>query len=70
MTGWIATIAQVIGVFGLSTRIVEPHIAFIIMSVGSVGWMFESAKMKLWSVFALNTAFTVSNLIGIYRWYS
>lgn len=68
MTAWLATIFQIIGVFCLSGRLTTPVIAFSVMTVGSIGWMIEGARRRIWSIVTLNAVFTISNIIGIVRW--
>ena len=68
MIAWFATIFQIIGVFCLSGRLVSPVAAFMIMTIGSVGWIIEGYRRRIWSIVTLNVVFTISNIIGIVRW--
>lgn len=65
---WAGTVAQIAGVFALAGRPVEPSIAFGVMLIGSSIWVAAAVAMREWSVLALNLAFTVSNVLGIWRW--
>ena len=68
MIAWTATIFQIIGVFCLSGRLTSPVTAFVIMTVGSIGWMIEGYRRKIWSIVTLNAVFTASNVVGIVQW--
>lgn len=65
---WIGTLAQVIGVLMLSSRIVEPQIAFLVMLAGSYIWTYVALIEESGSLFVLNAVFTLSNVLGIIRW--
>lgn len=65
---WIGTIAQVVGVFLLSTKFCEPVGAFGVMLIGSAAWVVAATLAREWSALTLNAAFTLSNIIGIWRW--
>lgn len=65
---WVGTGTQVSGVFLLSGRAAEPPVAFAVMLLGSAAWVVAAVSMREWSVVALNAAFTVSNVLGVYRW--
>lgn len=67
---WFGTAAQVVGVFLLAGRLIEPWAAYIVMLAGSAAWTLAALQMREWSMMALNAAFTVSNVIGIWRWLS
>lgn len=62
------TTAQVIGVFALSSRVVPLPSAFGVMLAGSLAWLWIGYHRQDWSLVALNSAFTLSNVIGICRW--
>ena len=40
------------------------------MIFGSVGWTIVAAGWREWGLVALNGTFTITNLIGIWRWMS
>lgn len=65
---WLGTGAQVVGVFALAGRLVPPSVAFGIMLVGSLAWSVAASAMRERAMLALNLAFTLSNLIGLWRW--
>lgn len=65
---WIGTAAQIAGVFMLSGRLGAPWRAFVVMLAGSLIWSLAAARTRDWAAMALNLAFTLSNLLGIYRW--
>lgn len=65
---WAATAFQIVGVFALSSRLVPPVAAFCVMSAGSVLWLSCAWHGKEWPAVALNAAFTLSNVVGIWRW--
>jgi hypothetical protein len=66
---WIGTTAQVVGGFALAARVISPEAAFGIMLVGSVSWSIAAWAMRQWAMLALNAAFTLANLIGLWRWF-
>lgn len=65
---WGATVAQIVGVFTLSSRVAPAELAFAIMLLGSGAWVVVAWAMAEWSMVALNLAFTASNLLGLWRW--
>lgn len=65
---WFGTGCQIVGVFALSGRIVEPAAAFSVMLAGSTAWLVVGLRLREPSLVALNAAFTVSNVLGICRW--
>lgn len=70
MLKWIGTGLQVVGVFMLSSRLSAPWPAFAVMLAGSVAWSVAAARGREWAAMALNLAFTVSNVVGIWRWFA
>ena len=66
---WIGTVAQIVGGFAIAARVLPPAIAFEIMLVGSLSWTVAAWSMRQWAMMALNAAFTLFNLIGIWRWF-
>lgn len=65
---WFGTAAQIIGVFALSGRLADPAVAFGIMLAGSSLWMFAAWRAFDGAAFALNLAFSISNIVGIRSW--
>jgi hypothetical protein len=66
---WVGTTAQIVGVFALAGRVVPPFVAFGVMEVGSVAWLIAGGIMRDRSIIALYLAFTVSNVLGLCRWW-
>jgi hypothetical protein len=67
---WFGTAVQIVGVFALAGRVVEPVAAFAIMMLGSLAWLAVGVRTREGSIIALNLAFTTSNVVGIARWMS
>lgn len=67
---WACTATQVVGVFALSTRAAPPPVAFAIMGLGSVGWAALAGVAREWPLLTLNLMFTLSNGVGLARWWA
>ncbi len=66
---WTGTTAQIVGGFALAGRILPPETAFAIMLVGSLSWTIAAWAMREWAMLALNAAFSLCNVIGLWRWF-
>lgn len=67
-TWWLATILQLLGVYLMALRWVDPPYCYMLMLGGSIlGYVAASLDDSKPLVF-LNLGFTVSNIIGIVRW--
>lgn len=67
---WIGTATQVAGVFAMASHLVWPPLCYGVMLVGSSAWAAAAWAMGERSMLALNGAFTLSNVIGLWRWWA
>lgn len=65
---WIGTAGGVTGAILLALNIDVSGWGFVAFLVGSGGWMAAGLIQRETSLWLLNLVFTITNVIGIYRW--
>jgi hypothetical protein len=65
---WIGTAAAVSGATLIALRIGMEGYGFILFLVSSVLWLAAGILENDWPLMVLQAAFTIINILGIYRW--
>jgi hypothetical protein len=65
---WIGTAGGVTGAILLALNIEVSGWGFVAFLIGSGGWMAAGLIQRETSLWLLNLVFTITNVIGIYRW--
>ena len=68
VTKWTGTLFGVAGAGLIALNLPISGWGFILFLVSSVSWTAAGIMMREHSLILLNAAFTVINLIGVYRW--
>ena len=64
-TGWIGTVASVIGSFVVAMQFML--IGYCLFIIGSVSWLYIGIVRRDKALMVLNGCFMVANLIGLYN---
>ena len=62
---WIGTAASIVGSFVVASKLFT--IGYCLFLIGSVSWLIVGATRKDGALIALNGAFLVANMLGLYN---
>jgi hypothetical protein len=65
---WIGTAAGITGAILLSLNIEVSGWGFVAFLINTTFWMAAGLILRDRSLWSMNLVFTVTNLVGIYRW--
>lgn len=65
---WVGTATQIAGAIILASRIAPPVVAYPIMLVGSLLWLFVAIRRDDRALALMMGAYSAINLIGIAAW--
>jgi nicotinamide riboside transporter PnuC len=69
MFGWIGSITGVIGAILVAFNFEFSKFGYFFFLVSSITWAIQANKNKDKALLSINLAFTIINIIGIYRWF-
>ena len=64
----IGEIGGIVGALMVATNTPLSGYGFIFLVVSSVAWSIAAWQMKEYGLMRMSLAFTVVNIVGIYRW--
>lgn len=67
---WLGTAGQIVGVFALASRVASPPLAYVVMQIGAAAWLIVALRLRDRPLAALNIAFSLANVIGIWQWWA
>ena len=69
MLGWIGSITGIIGAILVALNFEFSKFGYFFFLISSVNWAIQAYKNRDNALLSINVAFTLINIIGIYRWF-
>jgi nicotinamide riboside transporter PnuC len=69
MFGWIGSITGIIGAIFVALNFDLSKFGYMFFLISSTTWAYQAHKNKDNALLVINIAFTIINIIGIYRWF-
>lgn len=66
--GWFGSITGLLGSLLLALNTSFSGWGFVVFLLSNAAWMTHGIRTKTWSMVVMQLGFTVTSLIGVWRW--